>query len=250
MRRVHPARTRGVTLLELVVAMTLLGLLSVGILMALRVGLTAMERSSDRMNLNRRIAGVYRILDNQVAGIIPALVNCGGQGSPKAVFFQGEPELMRMVSSYSLSEAARGYPRLLEFMVVGGEKGEGVRVVQNELYYAGPSTFTPICLGGAPQPGGGMKLQLTPPQTGPGTFILADKLAGCTFSYLREAPGTSRREWVASWGERGLPLAIRIQMAPLRPDPSRAQFRTMTLPVRVNRDPYMPYEDYEPPPKQ
>ena len=95
-----------------------------------------------------------------------------------------------------------------------------------------------------------MKLQLTPPQTGPGTFILADKLAGCTFSYLREAPGTSRREWVPSWSERGLPLAIRIHMQPLRPDPSRAQFRTMTLPVRVNRDPYMPYEDYEPPPKQ
>jgi hypothetical protein len=236
--------------MELIVAMSLLGLLAVGILMALRIGLNAMERSSSRMNLNRRVTGVQRILDNQIAGIIPALATCGAGNSMKAVVFEGQPGFMRLVSSYSLAEAARGYPRLLEYMVVPGENGAGFRLVVNEPYYNGPATFQNICMGMAPLPNGGLALQLAPPQLSPATFILADQLARCEFSYQREVPGTNRREWVPAWRERSLPKAIRIAMQPLRPDPSRAQFRTLTLPVRVNRDPFLPYEDYEPPPKQ
>lgn len=241
---------RGVTLMELIVAMSLLGLLSVGILMALRIGLNAMERSSSRMNLNRRITGVHRIIDNQIAGIIPALATCGPAGGMKAVVFQGEPAMMRLVSSYSLAEAARGYPRLVEYLVVPGENGEGFRLVVNEPYYNGPATFQNICAGMSPVAGGGLAIQLAPPQISTSTFILADQLARCQFSYLRDVPGTTRRQWVPSWREKGLPYAIRFEMAPLRPDPSRAQFRTLTLPVRVNRDPFLPYEDYEQPPQQ
>ncbi len=250
MRRRRSNSRAGVTLMELIVAMSLLGLLAVGILMALRIGLNAMERSSSRMNLNRRIAGVHRIIDNQVAGIIPALGACGPANGMKAIAFQGEPMMMRLVSSYSLAEAARGYPRLVEYMVVPGENGEGVRLVVNEPYYNGPATFQNICAGMTPLANGGLAMQLAPPQLSPNTFILADQLARCRFSYLREVPGTNRREWVPSWREKGLPAAIRFEMAPLRPDPSRAQFRTLTLPVRVNRDPFLPYEDYEQPPKQ
>jgi general secretion pathway protein J len=249
MRRAQRARL-GVTLMELIVAMSLLGLLAVGILMALRIGLSAMEKSSSRMSLNRRIAGVHRIIDNQVAGIIPALAACGPANGMKAVVFQGEPTMMRLVSSYSLAEAARGYPRLVEYLVVPGENGEGVRLVVNELYYNGPSTFQSSCLGMAPLPNGGLQIQLAPPQLSPNTFILADQLAHCRFSYQREVPGSTRREWVPVWREKELPYAIRFDMAPLRPDPSRAQFRTLTLPVRVNRNPFLPYEDYEQPPKQ
>ena len=211
----------------------------------------AMEKSSASMNLNRRVTGVHRILDNQVSGIIPVLGTCGPPGGAKVVVFQGEPAMMRMVSSYSLAEAARGYPRLIEYMVVPGEKGQGFRLIVNEPYYNGPATFQSICSGMMPLPNGGLTLQLAPPQPAPTSFILADQLARCQFFYLREVPGSNgRREWVPSWRERSLPLAIRFEMAPLRPDPSRAQFRTLTLPVRVDRNPYLPYEDYEPPPKQ
>ncbi|MEP7362888.1 MAG: prepilin-type N-terminal cleavage/methylation domain-containing protein [Acidobacteriota bacterium] len=250
MMRRSPGLRRGVTLMELIVAMSLLGLLSVGILMALRIGLSAMEKTSTRMNLNRRVTGVHRILDNQIAGIIPALATCGASNGMKAIVFEGQPTMMRLVSSYSLAEAARGYPRLVEYLVIPDEKGEGVRLVVNEPYYNGPATFQNICAGMAPLANGGLAIRLAPPQLSQNTFILADQLARCQFSYQREVPGTSRREWVPVWRDKGLPTAIRFDMAALRPDPSRAQFRTLTLPVRVNRDPFLPYEDYEQPPKQ
>ena len=56
----------------------------------------------------------------------------------KVAFFQGEPQSMRFVSSFSLHEGDRGLPHMLEFQVISGENGAGVRLVVNELIYSGP----------------------------------------------------------------------------------------------------------------
>ena len=50
----------GVTLMELIIAISLLSLLSVGLLMAMRVGLNAMEKSNNRIMANRRVSGAQR----------------------------------------------------------------------------------------------------------------------------------------------------------------------------------------------
>ena len=55
--------------------------------------------------------------------------------------FQGDPQTMRFVSSYSLTEAARGLPRLLEYQVIPGEDGNSVRLVVNEIVYTGPVKY-------------------------------------------------------------------------------------------------------------
>ena len=52
----------GVTLLELLIAVSLVGLLSVGILMALRVGINAMEKTNGRLMSNRRNTGAQRVI--------------------------------------------------------------------------------------------------------------------------------------------------------------------------------------------
>ena len=62
----------GVTLIELLVAVSLLSLLSVGMLFAMRVGLNAMGRTNARVISNRRVLGVERILTQQIAGFVPA----------------------------------------------------------------------------------------------------------------------------------------------------------------------------------
>ncbi len=66
----------GVTLLELLLAVSLLSLLSVGIMTALRVGVTAMEKANVRLMDNRRMAGVQRILEQQIAGFVPVMADC------------------------------------------------------------------------------------------------------------------------------------------------------------------------------
>ncbi len=222
----------GVTLIEVMIAVSLVGLVSAGILTALRVGVSAMEKSNRLLEANRRVIGVQRIIEQQVAGLMPVFTFCRpapDDPPQRRLFFQGEPASMRFVSSYSLEEAARGYARILEFQVIPGANHRGVRLVVNERLYTGPDATGAICR--------------APIVAGPRSFVLADRLAYCRFRY-QEAPLPPRpRQWVEVWVEQTPPVAVRIEMAPLEPDPSRLQVGTMTLPIRASRTPGVAYED-------
>ena len=228
--------------MELLIAVSLVSLLSVGILMAMRVGVNAMEKANNRLLSNRRVIGSQRILEQQIAGMIVTTANCGidgGGAGSRLSFFQGEPQSMRFVSAYSLEEAWRGYPRILEFTVIPGDNNEGVRLVVNELLYSGPQSTGLLCTG----PGGGPGTRFRPIEIGPKSFVLADKLGMCRFTFLEAVQGTPEKRWVPLWTTPEFPVAIRIEMASLEPDPSRLPMLTMTAPVRVNKHPLYPYAD-------
>ena len=113
------SRERGLTLMEVLITVSLVGLMSIGILMSIRVGLNAMDKTNKLLMANRRVLGAQRILEQQVMGIMPAKAECrAAPDRPGAmmIFFQGEMQSMRFVSSYSIQEAGRGYPRILEFV--------------------------------------------------------------------------------------------------------------------------------------
>jgi hypothetical protein len=229
--------------MELLIAVSLVSLLSVGILMAMRVGLNAMEKVNDRLLGNRRVSGAERILERQVAGLIATTANCRadpGAAPDRRPFFQGEPQSMRFVSSYSLEEASRGYPRIVEYQVWPRDDGQGVRLVVNELYWTGPDAAGALCLGPAPE---GMGTLFRPIAVGPRSFVLADRLAVCRFAYQETVPPPVRKAWVPVWTRRELPEAIRIEMAALDPDPSRLPVLSFTAPVRVDKNPLLLYVD-------
>ena len=52
----------------------------------------------------------------------------GQNGGPIIQFFQGEAQSMRFVSTYSLQQAWRGLPQILEFLVIPREDGCTVAV--------------------------------------------------------------------------------------------------------------------------
>ena len=231
---------RGVTLIELLIAVTLVALLSTGMLIAIRLGLSTMEKVNDRLYGNRRVMSVNRIIDSEIAGIVFNKTECVGGGVPAGsiTFFQGEPGTMRFVSTFSLDEAARGYPKILEFQVIPGET-EGVRLIVNEHIFAGPLSTGRFCLGrhpDVPVPA------FLPVQTGPQSFVLADRLAACRFLYREVVPEPPFERWVPVWGKDTLPSAIRIEMVPLASDKLRLPLITVTAPVRVSRDPKVIYE--------
>ena len=194
-------RQRGVTLLELIIAITLVSLLSVGMLFAMRTGLTALERTNTRLMDNRRVAGAQAILERQILGLVPARTACLGSGQ-QVPFFQGEPQSMRFVSSYSLEEGARGYPRILEFQVLPGERGR-YRLVVNEFLYTGPSALLGTCTGVAGDPSTGLPRPVFRPfQPNPRSFVLADNLANCQFFFRQLTPDQAQARWLPSWGAK------------------------------------------------
>ncbi len=215
------ARQAGVTLIEVMVAVTLLSLLSVGMLYALRLGLSALSKTDSKLMDNRRVAGAQRILEQELQGLMPVLTKCPGAGGAGA-YFQGGPQTMRLVSVFSLDAAWRGQPKVLELFVIPGENGEGVRLVVNEAPYNGPAGMEPYCTGTA--------------VANPHSFVLADKLAYCRFTYMGPAPNPADPGiWAPAWDHPGWPFAIKVEMAPMDPNPSRLQPVTVTVPVYMYR---------------
>jgi prepilin-type N-terminal cleavage/methylation domain-containing protein len=236
----------GLTLIEVLIAVTLLSILSVGILMAMRVALDALRKANTKLMDNRRVAGAQRVLEQQIAGFMPVQTLCAGSASagPPMAFFQGEPQSMRLVSTYSLQESWRGRPRILEFQVIRGDQGNGVRLIVNEIPYTGPLSVAQFCLGMAPDPVAGFNVpQFAPIQAGPQSFVLADKLAWCRFSYLEPQKPPLPPLWRPNWVLPRWPLGVRVEMAPLEDNPARLRPLTVTGAIRVNRAPEIVYGD-------
>jgi general secretion pathway protein J len=233
--------TAGLTLLEVVIAVSLLSLLMVGVMTSLRLGLGAWGRTNTVLMANRRVAGAQRVLREELEGFMPVIAPCAGVPSgPKAPFFQGEPQSMRFVSSYSMQEGARGTPRVLEFQVIPGEEGKGVRLVVNETPYTGPVSAGIFCLSSGPQ-----GAAFRPIEVGAQSFVLADKLAFCRFVYQEIPPVPAPIRWTPLWtlAERW-PGAIRVEMGPLDENISRLRPVTVTAQIHVSRFPVFDYVDF------
>jgi prepilin-type N-terminal cleavage/methylation domain-containing protein len=255
MPRARRKRQLGMTLIEVLVSITLLSLLCVAMLFALRIGLMAYSKTNTRLMDNRRVAGAQRILEQELEGIVPAVSPCTGmpeaaRGStpngPTFGFFQAGPQVMRLVSTFSLQQAWRGRPQILELFVVLRDDGEGVRLVVNEIPYLGPLAAGRMCTSMAPDPATGDSIpHFLPVMAGPNSFVLADKLAFCHFAYIWPPKKVDDPiVWSPTALNSGWPIAVRVEMAPYQPDPSVLQPLTITAALHLHLSPTIPYGDF------
>ena len=132
----HNRSRAGVTLIEILIAVSLLSLLTTGILVAMHLGLSTMDRTDSRLVSNRRVVNARRIVENEIDGFIFTTATWPPTPDAQRVvtFFQAEPETMRFVTSYSLQDANdRGRPQIaVPLQVIPGDRGEGVRLIVNE----------------------------------------------------------------------------------------------------------------------
>jgi prepilin-type N-terminal cleavage/methylation domain-containing protein len=225
---------RGVTLIELMIAITLVATLSTGMLMAIRTSLITLEKTDARLQSNRRVMSAQQILSHQISGVIPVMGNCPGSEGGAIVhgpFFNGTAQTLRLVSTYSLAEGSRGDPRILEFQVIPLDGG-GVRLIVNEHLYSGPASTVPFCASSA--------------QANPQSFVLADRLEYCRFVYhemIPESPAAAN--WIPLWNRPNLPSAVRIEMAPLIIEAGRLPVLGVTVPIHITREVGAPYEDFQ-----
>ncbi len=210
---------RGVTLIELMVVITLVASISTGMLMAMRIGVNTLEKTQTRLEENRRAMAVQQLIGRQIGGVIPVLAACEGLHAA----FNGTPDVLHLVTSYSLEEGARGYPRVVEYRVLPDPLG-GARLVMSELIYSGPPSTTPACPG-----------NLFPPQAG--GVVLAEQLAYCRFAYHEAIPdAVDQGNWFFVWDRPLLPSAVRIEMAPRETNPTRLPIATLHIPIHVSRE--------------
>jgi general secretion pathway protein J len=240
-------RRAGMTLLEVLIAVTLLAVLSVGMMTAMRIGISALSRTDRKLMDNRRVAGAQRIVEQELQGLIPIVGPCnGGAGESKDryVLFSGQSGSVTLISGFSLQQAWRGRPQLLQIFTTPDDQG-GTRLVVNETPYGGPFGGGPICIPGDTDPEtGGHIASFAAPSVGPATFVLADHLRAVRFEFL-DAPKKPGEPglWTATWNHGKWPFGIRIEMVPMEPSPARLQPITVIAPLYVNRVPGVKYED-------
>ena len=213
------SRRRGVTLIELLVAMTLFSLLSAAVLYSLRTGLNSLSRVRDRVAQSRREIGAERAFDLLISGMMrtTAFYQQPGQATvSQAFFFQGEPRLMRFVTANSIEQGVRGQPQVVEVAVVPREKNDGFRLVVQERPYTSPFVPGAFILGQFLDPVLGYPVMQFRPFAGSGRlFVLADRLRSARFEYLERldfTPSVWRAQWIqtAYW-----PAAVRVVQEPL-----------------------------------
>ena len=225
---------RGVTLIELMIAVSLTAVITVGLLFALRTSIVAYEKTSDRLHSNREQLGRNQILSRELGGAMPVMSACGTSNVP---YFFGAPDSLRMISSYSIAEGFRGYPQILEFQTRRSSSG-GLQLVVIEHPYTGPASTAPLC--GSSDAFGFSGTDAEP-------FVLADDLAACTFSYLGiPNPLASKQEanWTATWtSSNSLPLGIKVEMKPRAEPGGGLPSVTVTAPIHVDRDIFRSYPD-------
>jgi prepilin-type N-terminal cleavage/methylation domain-containing protein len=237
----------GVTLIEILVAVTLLSLLSLGVLIAMRLGLSTMDKTDRRIVSNRRVTGSRRIIESEIGSFL--FTRAAYYPQPQAPvlvpFLEAEPRRMRFLSSYSLADAWRGRPQIVVLQVIPGERNQGVRLVLNETPYTGPDQAGRMITGIEQDPAVPYPIvHFAEVPANAQSFVLADRLAYCRFSYLEAHPQPPLRVWRPDWVDSlNLPLAIRIEMAPLDTNGPDLHVSTVTLPLGITRRPGTRYAD-------
>lgn len=243
----------GLTLIEILIAVSLLSLLSVGMLVAMQLGFKTMDKTDARLVHNRRVSNTSKIIGNEIGGFIATMAayhppSDSAQPNTQLIsFLQAEPQAMRFVTSYSLNDAWRGQLHIAMMQVIPGDNNRGVRLILNEAPYTGPEQTGQQIAGIGQDPATGLPSpEYAPVAPGSQSFVLADRLAYCRFSYLQSLPAAPFEVWVPHWvAPRQLPLGIRIDMAPLdAPTPAELRIGSVTVPLNVNRTPGAYYADY------
>jgi prepilin-type N-terminal cleavage/methylation domain-containing protein len=251
MKRVCGRRVaqRGVTLIELMIAISLVAVISTGLLYATRSSLLTQDKIENRLRWNRERVHLSQILTRQIGGFIPAVNVCPGPsgGAFPAPFFLGAADHLRMATSFSIEQGARGYPQIVDYRVIPAPgAGGGVRLVVNEYPYTGPASLAPFCADSAPVPNAGASAPPTgiPPAN---AIVIADHLQSCRFFYRLQRPGNYEPlDWVPLWLEQQSPAVIRIEMTPIADLTSGQQPIPMlgvTVPIRTDREPLATYVD-------
>jgi len=223
------ARERGFTLIELMISITLVAALSTGMLFAMRSALIAYEKTDHRLQSNRRVVSVERIMAHELGGVIPVTGTCSDGSTIGA--FNGDAQTLHLVSTYSIADGARGLPHVVEWQVLP-IRGGGYRLIANEYPYNGPSSVGALCSGGAYHTGA----------ANPQSFVLADQLAYCRLSYMSVAPDTRMGTvWNPLWNQPNLPAAVHVDLAPQFTTATQVPLVSVTAPVHITRDVNVPY---------
>jgi general secretion pathway protein J len=212
--------TSGFTLIELVVTMTILGLMLLMIGGAMRLGSSSWARGEEKAETYQKRRIVFNLLSQQMKSSLPYKIKAQ-KAEADYLAFLGASDSLRFVSTYSL-KAKR--PEGLVFVIYqvedGNSYGKVLRVYEKRVLNKDFMEETP---------------------DGDQFLTLLDGLSEIGFEYLEEGDEKeSAGEWVESWDakeKKMLPLQVRVVMKwKDKKSPEVTLPTLVSLPTRVYDD--------------
>lgn len=182
-------RNRGFTLIELVLAMTLLGMLLTMLYSGLRLGLRSVEDGEQRMDRVARVRLTQEFLRYQLSRVQPVIWKEDGE---TGVVFEGEQGRLQFVAPMP-GYVGKGGPHVQLIELV--DRDEGMELIFDHRI-AHPE------LDGDVQPD---------PDRPP--ILLLDGIEKAHFSFLTSGEENEPGDWVDSWDDvEQYPLLVRLEL--------------------------------------
>jgi prepilin-type N-terminal cleavage/methylation domain-containing protein len=125
-------RSRGFTLMEVLVSITLMSVLSVAVHYGYRIGLDSWSRAEKSMEKERKVQSVLDLMSRQLGSMVPYYSRQPLDGAPVDVLlFNGTSQGVRFVSTFSAGARNAGGLRLVEYFVDNTSDG-GVSLLMND----------------------------------------------------------------------------------------------------------------------
>lgn len=182
---------RGFTLLELMLSLSIMGLVLLLIFGALRIGTRAWEKGEKDVTVHQRQRAVLGLLSQQIASACIYEIKTGDD----AFYFKGSEETMEFVSRIPIVPGTLTGVVFVKYMI---QEGDGDRKQQLRLYE---------------KDAGFLKEEDLESQEEEDLFTLISGIQNLQFEYLKGGKDKSETDWQTSWDpseEKGLPLAVKI----------------------------------------
>ena len=178
----------GFTLMELLVSMTLMGLLAVAIHFGFRVGTNAWAKGDRQLERIRVSEATFDLMSRQLASMVPYYSQQHVKGAPVSLLlFQGTETGMRFVTSFSSQSRVTGGFRLAEYFLANSRtKRDGKALYLNEAPLATDETLAQTVFRDISQAeDGSIVTQFYDFVPRPDSVILADGIDAARFGYFQ-----------------------------------------------------------------
>jgi len=207
----------GFTLLEMLIALTLVALMAVGLWAAFRISLHSWSRGTAFIDVNQRHRSILDMVRKQVASAYGLFAPVDLQhGGVQHLIFNGTGNSLEFISLNSLEFQESPGLTLVRYEIAQDSEGD-YALIERETRYTEqiPDQETLASLSRA-----------TP---------VFEKLASCTFEYFDPGAGGNPPQWVGEWdGQKTDQLPAAISMTMISRDPrGNSLSRHMVVPIEA-----------------
>jgi general secretion pathway protein J len=171
----------GFTLLELLISVTIIGIMVFILAAVLRLGYRSVEAGERKMETLERLRASLHRIEAQFLSEIPMTYEENGERRP---YFEGKADRLTFATLYSIWEGEKG---VVVVSYRWTDEGPGKKVLWADEKRIG--------------------------QKEERTIKLLEGLSDGSFAYYRESPAEETGQWVEEWSETAfLPKKVRLQM--------------------------------------